>query len=282
MIIFKKAQDLTQYIENQLNNGKKVGCIPTMGALHYAHIELVKQAMTENDIAVCSIFVNPVQFNNITDFEKYPSTIAADILQLENIGCDILFLPETAEIYPDGTANPPYYPIGYLDNTLEGAHRPGHFQGVCWVVDRLLQIIKPHKLYLGLKDYQQVMVIKKMIQLKKYEVQIIPVNTLREAGGLAASSRNMRLSTNGRQQATGIYETLLFLKKHIKPGELKELEQQAVALLTLKGFKVDYVEIADEATLTLPESWDGKKKLRALIAASLEDVRLIDNMQITE
>ncbi len=282
MIVFKKAQQLTQYIENQIDNGIKIGCIPTMGALHHAHIELVKQGIAENDIVVCSIFVNPVQFNNITDFEKYPSTIPADILQLENTGCHVLFLPETEEIYPDGTTMPPYYPIGYLDNTLEGAHRPGHFQGVCWVVDRLLQIIKPHKLYLGLKDYQQVMVIKKMVQLKKHDVQIIPVNTLREAGGLAASSRNMRLSAAGREQAAAIYATLLFLKKHIQPGGLKELEQQAVALLTLKGFKVDYVEIADDATLTLPESWDGKRKLRALIAATLEEVRLIDNMQITE
>ena len=277
MILLKSAAELTAYIRKVKANGLSVGFVPTMGALHKGHISLIERSKKESGLTICSIFVNPTQFNNPEDFKKYPITIENDIDMLEKWGCDVLFLPEANEVYPPGSAKF-HYELGYLETLLEGKYRPGHFQGVCQVVDRLLDIAIPDKLYLGQKDYQQCMVITKLVEMKGHKTSIIICPTLRETDGLAMSSRNMRLNATQRKLAIKIYETLLLVKAGIKTGSLKDLKIKAVNNLSAAGFKVDYVEIADATTLALQEEWDGKSKLVVLIAAYLDEIRLIDNL----
>ncbi len=282
MIIFKKAADLRLYLDEQKKNDRSVGFAPTMGALHKGHISLLEASKKENDLTVCSIFVNPTQFNDPTDFEKYPVTIEKDIYLLEKAGCDILFLPPVAEIYPDGFNKQKKYDLGKLETILEGKFRPGHFQGVCMVMERLLDIIHPDKLYLGQKDYQQCMVIKQLIRLMGMEntSALIVCPTLREPDGLAMSSRNMRLNEEERKRAVTIYNILTGIKNNLRPSSVVTIKDKAIEELTSKGFKVDYVEIADAITLEPVIKWDGSQKLVALIAAFNNEVRLIDNMLI--
>ena len=278
MIVFKKAEDINNYLLNAKNRGNSIGFIPTMGALHQGHISLIQTAKKSDAVSVCSIFVNPTQFNDSKDFENYPSTIETDIDLLEKAGCDVLFLPSVKEVYPEGIKKVTTYDIGYLETVLEGKYRPGHFQGVCQVVHRLLSIIPSDQLYLGQKDYQQCMVITKMIGLTHLKTNLIICRTLREPDGLAMSSRNVRLSGINRKKAIKIFETLSYLKSYIKPGNLKEIKESAMQNLTSAGFKVDYIEIANANTLELLNNWDGKTPMVALIAAFLDNVRLIDNM----
>ncbi len=256
--------------------------MPTMGALHPGHISLLDTAKNDCPIVVCSIFVNPTQFNDAKDFANYPVTLESDIDMLEEAGCDVLFLPAVSEIYPNGLVAGETYDLGYLETVLEGKYRPGHFQGVCRVVQRLLEIVRPAHLYLGRKDFQQCMVIKKLIGLLDLEQQVTLhiCPTLRENDGLAMSSRNRRLSPEARQQATAIYQSLQLMKSVIQTGPLDPVKQKARALLEQSGFRIDYVEIADAADLSLLNEWDGSTAIVALIAAFLADVRLIDNMQL--
>jgi pantoate--beta-alanine ligase len=283
MILFKKARDLRKWLDIQQEKGRTAGFVPTMGALHKGHISLLTTASQQHPVTVCSIFVNPTQFNDPKDFEKYPVTIEEDIRLLEEAGCDVLFLPSVKEMYPGGTgqaglATP--YDLGYLETVLEGKFRPGHFQGVCMVVHRLLEMVQPQGLYLGQKDYQQCMVITRLVELmgesKNITVTICP--TLREADGLAMSSRNMRLNETERKQAVTISKTLSRIKDKIQPGDLSAIKKEAVATLEENGFKVDYVEVASAKDLSLIDHWDGKQSLVALIAAFMNEVRLIDNM----
>jgi pantoate--beta-alanine ligase len=281
MILFKKASELSEYLAIQRKKGLKVGFVPTMGALHNGHISLINACKKQNDLTICSIFVNPTQFNDPNDFEKYPKTIEADIYLLEKEGCDIVFLPSVDEIYPSETPTI-HYELGFLETVLEGKFRPGHFQGVCQVVHRLLQIVTPNQLFLGQKDYQQCMVIKKLIALTNTPTQLIIGATQREASGLAMSSRNMRLTDNERKNAISIYKTLSLIQKEIKPGDLQKLKQKSSEYLTSKGFVVDYVEIVDAATLQLIDNWNGSTPLVTLAAAFLNNVRLIDNILIND
>jgi pantoate--beta-alanine ligase len=278
MILFKKAMDINSYLQQWWHSGKSIGFVPTMGALHQGHISLIDSSKQACSITVCSIFVNPTQFNDAKDFENYPSTIETDIDALEKAGCDVLFLPSVSEMYPTGTQIVQTYQLGYLETVLEGKYRPGHFQGVCLVMHHLLTIIPSSQLFLGQKDYQQCMVIKRLIELEKINTTVNICPTLRESGGLAMSSRNMRLSDEERKHALTIFETLSYLKNNIKQGELAELKQTAINNLTNAGFKVDYVEIADAVNLEIIEQWDGHKRLVAVAAAFLGDVRLIDNL----
>ena len=279
MIILKKAADVSAFIEKMWAVKKKIGFVPTMGALHQGHISLIDTCKKENDICACSIFVNPTQFNNPSDFEKYPVTVENDIDQLENAGCDLLFLPAVDEIYQHGVMLPGYE-LGYLETILEGEYRPGHYQGVCQVVDRLLSIVKPAVLYLGQKDYQQCLVIKKLLHLRKFNIDIHIGKTVRESDGLAMSSRNARLNKTERQQAVKIFEALTIIKSELKPGSLDDIKQKAKTFLAANGFKADYVEIADASYLALLNYWDGKTKVVILIAAYLNEVRLIDNFLV--
>lgn len=283
MILFKTIENLRKYLDTQRKNGNRIGFAPTMGALHTGHLSLIEAAKNGNDLSVCSIFVNPAQFNDPKDFEKYPITIERDIEMLEQSGCDLLFLPSVNEMYPQGLKQAHRYDLGYLETLLEGKYRLGHFQGVCMVVHRLLEIVMPDNLYLGQKDYQQCMVITRLIELIQLEdrikVHICP--TLRENDGLAMSSRNMRLNKHEREKAVTIYKCLDLVKQQLKPGNLEPLKKTVLDKLEAAGFKPDYVEIADAGNLHPVSSWDGQQKLVALIAAYLNEVRLIDNLILT-
>lgn len=282
MIIFKQAAALGRYLEKQGSMQQKTGFIPTMGALHQGHIRLVKEAQKHTDITVCSIFVNPTQFNDPNDYKKYPHTLDKDIYQLELAGTDILFLPSVDEMYPQGIHHLENYDLGYLETILEGAKRPGHFQGVCQVMSRLLQLIRPDQLFMGQKDYQQCMVVQWLLKYLSLDTRFVAVPTIRETDGLAMSSRNMRLLEADRKKAPAIYQALEHIRRHITAGSLAPLVQEARHLLEKEGFKVDYVTTADANTLSPTDHWDGKEPLVALIAAFLGEVRLIDNMQVTK
>ncbi len=278
MILFKKIAELAIWVAEKKQTGAVVGFVPTMGALHQGHISLISQCKQNSGITISSIFVNPTQFNEAKDFEKYPVTLEKDIDLLEKNGCDVLFLPSVQEIYPGGVGQLEHYDLGYLETILEGKYRPGHFQGVCQVVFRLLKAVQPDVLYLGQKDYQQCMVIRKLIALTHLNIAVTIGPTLREPDGLAMSSRNMRLNEAERKQAVKISETLQFIKKEIKPGYTGDLVERAFQYLTAEGFKPDYVAIAAADTLALLENWDGRQPAVALVAAYLNEVRLIDNM----
>jgi len=278
MILFKKITELQRFLSEKKRQGASIGFVPTMGALHGGHISLIINSRQHNTVTVSSIFVNPAQFNDPKDFEKYPVTMDTDVELLEKNGCDVLFVPSVADIYPNGLGNLPQYTLGYLETVLEGKYRPGHYQGVCQVVHRLLNIVQPDNLYLGQKDYQQCMVIKKLIELAGLKITVAIGPTLREHDGLAMSSRNMRLNEQERHQAVKISETLLFIKNNIKPGYIDDLKERAIQYLSAEGFKVDYIAIATADKLELLEYWDGKQPIVALAAAYLNEIRLIDNM----
>lgn len=283
MILFKRSNDLSNYLDIQRKQGRKLNFVPTMGALHPGHLSLIRAAKTENDLCICSIFVNPTQFNDPADYKKYPVTIENDIMLLETEGCDVLFLPSLAEIYPNGTRTARHYDLGYLETVLEGKYRPGHFQGVCMVVNRLLELVVPDSLHIGQKDYQQCMVIKRLVGLigLEKELKVVISPTLREPDGLAMSSRNTRLTEDDRKKASIIFESLQVIKKQIRKGGLDDLKRQSVQKFLGNGFKVDYVEIAEARTLQLVDDWDGRQKLVALAAVFLGGVRLIDNVLLS-
>jgi len=278
MIIFKQPLSLSKYLNSIKIPEKSIGFVPTMGALHQGHISLLEQSKREAGFTVCSIFINPTQFNDRKDFEKYPVNLEEDIYKIEASGTDILFIPDTTTLYPEGIENLEKYQLEYLETVLEGSFRPGHFQGVCQVMSRLLQIVRPNKLFMGQKDYQQSLVIQKLIKTMNVETQLIVSPTIRETSGLAMSSRNMRLSETERKNAGNIYQTLQYIKENLSSGELNTLKNQAKLLLIQNGFIVDYVEIADADTLVLLNEWSGHQQLVALVAVFIRDVRLIDNM----
>ena len=277
MILLKYIKDIDNAVDIFKRKNKSIGFVPTMGALHDGHISLIEKSKADHDITLCSIFINPTQFNNVIDLQKYPITLERDIDKLEKAGCDVLILPSTKEMYPADKEND-HYELGMLENILEGSFRPNHFQGVCIIVEKLLKVVKPSALYLGRKDYQQCMVIKKMMVDKNYDIEFNICDTVRETDGLAMSSRNMRLNEMERQKALCIIESLVLIRNNIVPGELDYLKKEATDFLEKNGYKVDYTEIAEAETLELQHKWDGKKKLVALVAAYLNDVRLIDNI----
>ena len=279
MIIFKTIAGLQQYIENQRIAENTIGFVPTMGALHHGHLSLIKTCRQRHTVTVCSIFVNPTQFNDPTDFNKYPVTIEKDCLMLEQEQTDILFLPTVNEMYPFGKVLNKEYDLGKLEAILEGAYRPGHFQGVCQVVERLLTIVKPDEIFIGQKDYQQCLVIKKLVEIMEKPITVNIILTLREVDGLAMSSRNMRLNAAERQIAPAIYKQLSVIKEKIKQASIAELKAAAEQQLLNAGFtNVDYVEIAEAGNLEPQESFDPNKKTVALVAAFINEVRLIDNL----
>ncbi len=278
MFIFKTAADVRDYLSRQ---EKPVGFIPTMGALHTGHISLMERARAEGYLTVCSIFVNPTQFNDPEDYAKYPKSTEADIALLLGSGCDVLFLPDEREVYPHGTVMATAYHFGRLEDLLEGAHRPGHFRGVGQVVGRLLEIVKPARLYLGQKDYQQCLVIKKLIELmgKGNEIELSICPTVREADGLAMSSRNRRLTEPQRVLASAIYQCLVSIQSKAAAGSWPVVQKECEELLRTKGFEPEYVALADGDTLEPLPNYNGGNEV-ALIASRLGKLRLIDNMLI--
>jgi pantoate--beta-alanine ligase len=282
MILFKKAHDLRNYLEGQQSAGFELSFVPTMGALHAGHLELIEAAKKTRTRVICSIFVNPTQFNDPGDFQKYPLSVEKDIYMLEKKGTDILFLPALEEIYPQGTRQLEQYDLGYLDTILEARFRPGHFQGVCQVMSRLLRIVNPDHLLMGQKDYQQGLVVKTLLQLMQSKTRLRLCPTVREPDGLAMSSRNTRLNPTERKRAPAIFQALEFLKKNLRPGNLNALLEQATGLLIKSDFRIDYVEIADLLTLQGVRHWDGKQRLIALAAAFQNEIRLIDNLTLDD
>ena len=280
MIIFKKASDLKKYLQRIHVAEHTIGFVPTMGALHAGHLSLLKKSEEMCEISISSIFVNPTQFNNIDDFKKYPKKLEQDILLLEKNNCDILFLPDEKEMYPDEASKNKHFDLGYLEKILEGKFRPGHFQGVAIVVEKLLNIVQPDFLFLGQKDFQQCMIIKKLIFLmgKKTEVVVCPI--LREENGLAMSSRNLRLSKEDQEVASSLYQSLVSIKKNCRNETFSELKNSAEKNLQSKGFKVEYLELAKSKNLELVSDFIRDEQMIILIAAFFHEVRLIDNLLI--
>jgi len=278
MNLFKKTVHLQGYLQDARKQGKSIGLVPTMGALHTGHLSLINNSKQQNDLTIASIFVNPAQFNDKKDFEKYPVTIEKDIELLAAAGCDALFWPTVEEIYPHGYEQPVHYELGYLETVLEGKYRPGHFQGVCRVMNRLLDIMPPDNLYMGQKDYQQGMVVSRLLEIMQSRAVFHTCPTLREPDGLAMSSRNTRLNKTERENAIAIFAALRFIKENIQPGAVSAVIERSRQMLEEKEFRIDYVAIADATTLEPVANWDGKQKLVALVAAFQHEVRLIDNM----
>jgi pantoate--beta-alanine ligase len=278
MILFKRSEDLQQWVLEQKNKGQITGFVPTMGALHEGHIELIKACRSMVDQTVCSIFVNPVQFNNPEDFEKYPVSIEKDIQMLHEAGTDVLFLPSVEEIYPQGKTGLETYDLGPLETLLEGRYRPGHFQGVAQVMSRLLKLVQPDHLFMGQKDFQQCLVVQRLIEIMHLPVQLHTVPTVREADGLAQSSRNRRLTAEQRKNAVAISQALIDIRGRLHSGDATEILKQAHEKLDAAHFKTDYISIARASDLQPITDWNGKEKAVALIAAFQGEVRLIDNM----
>lgn len=280
MYSFREIARLQEALRQEKTAGRRIGFVPTMGALHEGHLSLIRTAKAATDTVVCSIFVNPTQFNDPKDFEKYPITIKEDILKLTGVDTDILFLPSVAEMYPEGVnGRHPHYDFGYLETVLEGAYRPDHFQGVGIIVEKLLRAVQPDDLFMGQKDYQQCMIIKRLLEITQISSKLHICPTLREKDGLAMSSRNMRLDPAARQIATHISRSLHYVKENINSLPFPEIKQNASKQLQDAGYQVDYVEIADANDLRLlQEPINGK--MVALAAAKLGEVRLIDNMLI--
>ncbi|MBE0651506.1 MAG: pantoate--beta-alanine ligase [Bacteroidales bacterium] len=279
MRIFPLIKDLRAFLDEQKAGGKRVGFVPTMGALHEGHLSLMRQAKAENDLLVVSIFVNPIQFNNPEDLKKYPRDVEGDKKLLESVGCDALFLPSEDEMYPEPVTK--VYDFGDLANVMEGVFRPGHFNGVAVVVHKLFDIVQPDRAYFGEKDFQQLAIIKKMVQMENIPVEIIPCPIMRESDGLAMSSRNVRLTPEQRKNAPFIYQTLREAQRRRKHLCAKPLQQMVINLFDAnKNFRLEYFEIVDDQNLQPIQNWNEHVGTVACVAAWMGEVRLIDNIRI--
>ena len=275
MKIFTGKSQLQQYLQQARNANKTIGFVPTMGALHLGHLSLIELARQRNDLVVCSIFVNPTQFNDPKDLEKYPRTIEADVALLEQVKCDILFNPGVSEIYDDNEHW--HLNLGELEHLLEGKFRPGHYQGVTQVVYKLFNIVKPDTAFFGQKDYQQYMVISKMVELLNMPVKLVMCPIMREADGLAMSSRNIHLTAYDREHALILSKTLRHLRDNFSSNAIPQLKQEAALQISAEpGVELEYFEIVDGGTLH-PAN-DNTKTVVALVAARVGKTRLIDNI----
>ena len=281
MLIFNKKSDLSAFLSPLSHQNKSIGFVPTMGALHDGHLSLLKKSLKENDVTVMSIFVNPTQFNNADDLEKYPRTLEEDVKKMGKISdAIIVYAPSVSDIYEGNTVSESFEYDG-LEHQMEGQHRPGHFNGVGTIVKRLFEIIKPTTAYFGEKDFQQLQIIKKLVALYAIPVEIMGCPIFREASGLAMSSRNERLSPDARKKAAAVFEIL-------QQGQLK-FENQSISetIQFVKKefekhpeFELEYFEIADENTLLSTEVKEPNKKYRGFIAVFIEKIRLIDNISL--
>ena len=281
MLILKQIKDLENHIKTAKKQGLKVGFVPTMGALHKGHITLISESVKRCKLTVCSIFVNPTQFNDKNDFDNYPVTIDNDIKMLSQAGCDVLFLPSVKEIYPNGLEHKKPLNFGFIANILEGAFRPGHFNGMAQVVERLLKIVKPDVLFMGQKDYQQQLIVGQLLKKMKIKTRLAMVPTVREKSGLAMSSRNTRLDAASLKLAVEISKTLKSAKTQLRnpKAELGAIQEKAFTRLKgLPGIEPEYFEIRNAKTLEVPKR--KTEKLIALAAVKIGGVRLIDNMEM--
>lgn len=278
--IVASIEVLKEVLEKASSEGKSVGFVPTMGALHEGHMALVERARQSSDLVVVSVFVNPTQFNNAADLDLYPRTPEKDASLLEKHGCDIAFFPTTDEIYPTDFSAPDV-PLGHIDEVMEGEFRPGHFKGVVQVVYRLFSIVKPTRAFFGLKDFQQVAVIRFMTKYLQLPVEIIPCPTLRESSGLAMSSRNMRLTPEQREEAVVIYEALSLARSLVDGHSPDEARRLALEHFATSSLQLEYFTIVHPDTLEeLHEQW--VEGATACIAAFCGEVRLIDNLTLID
>ena len=278
MKVFEKIIDINSYLLHQLDSGKTIGFVPTMGALHIGHISLVEKSIAENDLTVVSIFVKPIQFNNPADLEKYPRNLQQDQEMLENAGVDIVFVPSVEEMYPEPVTTT--YEFGSLSRVMEGEFRPGHFNGVAVVVRKLLEIVMPHKAYFGEKDFQQLQIIKALVRNLNLPVQIVPCPISREDDGLARSSRNARLTLEMREAAPFIYAQLLKARSNAISMTSEELEAWMTESFSNHHLlRLEYFTVANGETL---QHTNGKINPSdyGFIAVYAGDIRLIDNIRL--
>jgi len=262
------------------NQGKKIGFVPTMGALHQGHLSLIDASKQQTDFTMASIFVNPEQFNDKHDYEKYPRVIDDDLQKLENTGCDGVFIPSYDEIYSGEELTG--YDLENLESIMEGAYRPGHFQGVAMVVDRLFNIIQPSVAYFGEKDFQQLQVIKHIVNTLNHDVKIVACPIIRENDGLAMSSRNLHLSKEQRKVAPEIYKALIKAEQNADKLTIPELKNLVVNQVNQNPLlHVEYFEIVNEDNMQIMQQWKEGKNMRGCIAVVTGDIRLIDNIKIS-
>ncbi|MDQ1163280.1 pantoate--beta-alanine ligase [Chryseobacterium sp. SORGH_AS 447] len=281
MEVLKSKKVLQDFIERQKEMGKKIGFAPTMGALHNGHLSLYEKARKENDLVISSIFVNPTQFNNPEDLEKYPRDINRDISILEKSGLvDAVYIPEVTDIYPEKTESQ-HYDFGGLENEMEGKSRPGHFDGVGTVVEELFNQVKPDNAYFGEKDFQQLAIIKKMTENKKLLINIKGVPIYRADNGLALSSRNQRLQEDRREASKVIFETLQKVNDWFRVITVPEIKDRVQDIFDRqRGMQLEYFLIADEETLKETDFFYKDQNFRAFIVVIVDGVRLIDNMHL--
>mgnify|MGYP001271703861 CR=1 FL=1 len=284
MLIIKNKKDLDIQLDKARFSGYSIGFVPTMGALHEGHLSLIRQSKRVSKLTVCSIFINPTQFNDPADFEKYPSTIEADIALLLSVKCDVLFLPAVSEMYPDGTALNSTIDFGFLAETLEGEFRPGHFDGMAHIVEQLLLAVKPDFLLMGQKDYQQAMIVQAMIKHRLLVVELIVCPIKREADGLAMSSRNVRLDKDSRALAITLSKCLKKMKAAIQKNPAIDsaslIGLGEKMLSKIPAFKVEYIAWRDANDLSKFDTLSPRQSSVLLVAAWIGGVRLIDNLVV--
>ncbi len=281
MLIFDNKESLTNFLRPLQSLNKTTGFVPTMGALHDGHLSLIKNSLDQNHITVVSIFVNPTQFNNVEDLEKYPRTLEADVQKIKLISTQVLvYAPTVSDIYPE-KASSTNFSFDGLENQMEGNHRPGHFDGVGTIVKKLFEIINPTNAYFGEKDFQQLQIVKKLVEKEKMNVEIIGCPIFRENNGLAMSSRNERLSKSAREKSGFIYKILQTIQADFEKKSLTELNEFVKnAFSENPEFSLEYFEIAEESTLLPALEKDKAKNYRAFIAIFIENIRLIDNISL--
>lgn len=277
MRVVKTISELKSLISGYKQENKTVGLVPTMGALHAGHKSLVDRARKENDIVVVSVFVNPTQFNNKQDLATYPRTEERDCALLEAAGCDVVFMPAVEEVYPEPDNR--QFDLGAVAEVMEGAHRPGHFNGVAQIVSKLFGVVEPDRAYFGEKDFQQIAVIRKMVQLEGFKLQIVACPIKREDDGLALSSRNVRLTAEQRQLAPNIYRVLKESCNFAKSHTVAETEKFVVdSLNALPQMEVEYYSIVDALTMQPVSDWVDADSITGCITVYCGEVRLIDNI----
>lgn len=279
MLLFKKTEDLRKYLQTQKDLNKSIGFAPTMGALHQGHISLVNASKKANDLTVVSIFVNPTQFNESSDLEKYPRTEGSDIEKLTAAVCDVLYMPTIEEVYPAGTESKETFDFGNLVKVMEGAERPGHFEGVVQVVKRLLEIVEPSRLYMGQKDYQQFAIIQEMLRQWGAPIEIVRCPIVRESNGLAMSSRNVRLPEDHRKRAILLSQLLQAAKQESKTKSPSDIEAEAMERMHREpDFRPEYFTISDGRTLEPISDFTTAETVVICVACWVGEVRLIDNI----
>lgn len=277
MHVFEWKADLDHFVSQAKAEGKSIGFVPTMGALHAGHIALVEAAEEQCDLVIASIFVNPIQFNNPEDLKKYPRTFESDRKMLEDANCDVIFYPSVEEMYPNKVEEK--FDFGSLETVMEGATRPGHFNGVAVVVKRLFDLVQPDFAFFGKKDFQQLAIIKALVKQMKSAIRIVGLDTVREEDGLAMSSRNTRLSEQERATAVELSKALNYIKRNKNTFDPAQLEEEAIRKLNA-NFKVEYIQIVDGNTLQSINNWNQTNYPVVCAAAFLGEVRLIDNLEL--